>query len=119
MDHSPPTLTRRATLLGLTSVLTIGRVSLALASAPTERRFVVVILRGALDGLSAVVPYADPGLAALRPEPVPPSPGQGQRDQNQPLLRKLALEAPGTYHHSTVVSNMAEAAAEEIGSISR
>jgi hypothetical protein len=36
-------------------------------------------------------------------------------DQNQPLLRKLALEAPGTYHHSTVVSNMAEAAAEEIG----
>ena len=36
-------------------------------------------------------------------------------DQNQPLLRKLALEAPGTYHHSTIVSNMAEAAAEEIG----
>ena len=36
-------------------------------------------------------------------------------DQNQPLLRKLALEAPGTYHHSTVVSNMAEAAAKEIG----
>ena len=36
-------------------------------------------------------------------------------DQNQPLLRKLALEAPGTYHHSTVVGNMAEAAAEAIG----
>lgn len=36
-------------------------------------------------------------------------------DQNQPLLRKLALEAPGTYHHSTVVSNMAEVAAEAIG----
>ena len=26
----------------------------------------VVILRGAMDGLSAVVPYGDPGLAALR-----------------------------------------------------
>ena len=36
-------------------------------------------------------------------------------DQNQPLLRKLALEAPGTYHHSTVVSHMAEAAAKTIG----
>ncbi len=36
-------------------------------------------------------------------------------DQNQPLLRRLALEAPGTYHHSTLVSNMAEVAAEEIG----
>lgn len=36
-------------------------------------------------------------------------------DQNQPLLRKLALEAPGTYHHSTVVSHMAAAAAKAIG----
>jgi len=35
-------------------------------------------------------------------------------DHNQPLLRKLALEAPGTYHHSTVVGNMAEAAAKEV-----
>jgi cyclic-di-AMP phosphodiesterase PgpH len=36
-------------------------------------------------------------------------------DQNQPLLRKLALEAPGTYHHSSIVGNMAEAAAKSIG----
>ncbi len=36
-------------------------------------------------------------------------------DQNQPLLRKLAMDAPGTYHHSTLVSNMAEAAAAQIG----
>jgi uncharacterized protein (DUF1501 family) len=31
-----------------------------------------------MDGLSAVVPYGDPGLAALRPELVPPMPGQDQ-----------------------------------------
>jgi uncharacterized protein (DUF1501 family) len=73
---APMALPRRATLLGLTSVMTLGGNSLALASAPTEQRFVVVILRGAMDGLSAVVPYGDPGLAALRPELVPPSPGQ-------------------------------------------
>ena len=36
-------------------------------------------------------------------------------DQNQPLLRRLAIEAPGSYHHSTLVSNLAEAAAEAIG----
>jgi len=36
-------------------------------------------------------------------------------DHNQPLLRRLALEAPGTYHHSTVVGNMAEEAAKAIG----
>jgi uncharacterized protein (DUF1501 family) len=69
-------LTRRAALLGLTSAFTLGRASLALADAPTDRRFVVVILRGALDGLSAVVPYGDPALAGLRGEIVPPAPGQ-------------------------------------------
>ncbi len=34
---------------------------------------------------------------------------------NQPLLRRLLLEAPGTYHHSIIVANLAEAAAGEIG----
>ena len=34
---------------------------------------------------------------------------------NQPLLRRLLLEAPGTYHHSTIVSSLAEAAAQAIG----
>lgn len=34
---------------------------------------------------------------------------------NQPLLRRLMMEAPGTYHHSIVVANLAEAAAERIG----
>jgi putative nucleotidyltransferase with HDIG domain len=34
---------------------------------------------------------------------------------NQPLLRKLLMEAPGTYHHSIIVGNLAEAAAEVIG----
>lgn len=34
---------------------------------------------------------------------------------NHPLLRQLLLEAPGTYHHSLIVGNLAEAAAEEIG----
>lgn len=36
-------------------------------------------------------------------------------DFNQPLLKKLVMEAPGTYHHSLVVSNLAEAAADAIG----
>jgi len=34
---------------------------------------------------------------------------------NQPLLRRLLLEAPGTYHHVTIVASLAEAAAEAIG----
>lgn len=34
---------------------------------------------------------------------------------NQPLLKRLQFEAPGTYHHSLLVSNLAEAAAESVG----
>lgn len=34
---------------------------------------------------------------------------------NSPLLRDLMIKAPGTYHHSVVVGNLAEAAAEAIG----
>jgi hypothetical protein len=36
-------------------------------------------------------------------------------DLNKPLLRQLAISAPGTYHHSIMVGNLAEAAAEAIG----
>jgi len=34
---------------------------------------------------------------------------------NHPLMRRLMLEAPGTYHHSILVGNLAEAAAEAVG----
>lgn len=34
---------------------------------------------------------------------------------SNPLLKRLLMEAPGTYHHSIIVGNLAEAAAEAIG----
>jgi hypothetical protein len=34
---------------------------------------------------------------------------------NQPLLKKLLMEAPGTYHHSVMVANISETACEAIG----
>lgn len=36
-------------------------------------------------------------------------------DLNHPLLRRLSLEAPGTYHHSLAMANLAEACAERVG----
>ena len=39
---------------------------LALARTGTDARLVVVILRGALDGLAAVAPYGDPRYASAR-----------------------------------------------------
>lgn len=75
-----PALTRRRFLLG-TGALAAGAALPGLvfanaAGAATGSRLVVVILRGALDGLSAVPPYADPNYAGLR--------------------RELAIAAPGT-----------------------
>ncbi len=36
-------------------------------------------------------------------------------DLGHPLLQRLAIEAPGTYHHSLVAASLAQAAADEIG----
>ncbi len=36
-------------------------------------------------------------------------------DFNHPLLRRMILEAPGTYQHSLIVANLAEAASDAIG----
>jgi len=38
-----------------------------------------------------------------------------QSDLNHPLLKKMILRAPGTYHHSLIVGNLSEAACETIG----
>lgn len=75
MSHPSMRLSRRQALLGLATSFTLGPASLALAEAPTEKRFVVVILRGALDGLAAVVPYGDPNLAVHRLDLAMPQPG--------------------------------------------
>ncbi len=36
-------------------------------------------------------------------------------DLNRPLLKELSMSAPGTYHHSIVLGNLSESAAEAIG----
>jgi len=61
---------------------------LALALLPVFERFVGVVTRFTL------MEYAD---------------------TNAPVLQQLAIEAPGTFHHSIVVGNLAETAAEAIG----
>ncbi len=67
---------RRTTLLGLAALGFSSRIKLAFANAPMDQRFVVILLRGALDGMSAVVPYGDANLATLRPALLPPAVGQ-------------------------------------------
>ena len=68
-------LTRRTLLASSLAAAALGP-HLSLAAADTDKRLLVVILRGAADGLSFVPPYGDPAYAAMR----------GQ----------LAIGAPGT-----------------------
>jgi len=67
---------RRSLLLGMPALAMSARIRTAFAMAPTDRRFVVVLLRGAMDGLSAVVPYGSPQLADLRGGLLLPEPSQ-------------------------------------------
>lgn len=58
-------LVLRGGMLAL-ATLVAGQPRLSLAALPTDRRLVVVLLRGALDGLAAVPAYADPAYRSLR-----------------------------------------------------
>jgi len=55
-----------AAQLGVGAALAQGLPGVSFAAAPGSRPFIVVILRGALDGLSAVPPFGDPEYAAAR-----------------------------------------------------
>jgi len=70
-------LTRRR-LLALTAagITFVPGIRLALASAPIESRVVVIVLRGAMDGLAAVPAYGDKDYAEARGNLAFASPGQ-------------------------------------------
>ncbi len=74
--HASFSLSRRGLLLGLASTVVLGSSRLALAQAPGDRRLVVILLRGAMDGLFVVQPYADADFAPLRGPLALPEPGQ-------------------------------------------
>jgi putative nucleotidyltransferase with HDIG domain len=105
---------------GLAVILANGIVLLALWSQPLEatttaqvlRMFLLIVLNGGLSTSIALIGYFMLGnlfgitttlqlMELSRP--------------THPLLRQLLLKAPGTYHHTILVSNLAERAAEAIG----
>lgn len=72
-------LTRRdlIKMLGIAAA-SCGAPRLALASADTDARFVLVILRGAVDGLALAAPYGDGNYRRARGELALEAPGQGE-----------------------------------------
>ena len=76
------------------------------------RELFLIFLNGILSGIIALgtLPILESTFGIITPY------GLAElADHNQPLLKRLQFEAPGTYHHSLMVSNLAEAAAEAIG----
>lgn len=58
----------RSLALGCSAAASPLVTPVAMAAAPWEQRLVVVLLRGAMDGLDVVRPLGDPDFAALRPD---------------------------------------------------
>lgn len=76
------------------------------------RDLCLIFINGILSGMLALgtLPILESSFGIITPY------GLAElADHNQPLLKRLQFEAPGTYHHSLMVSNLAEAAAEAIG----
>ncbi|UMZ73085.1 HD family phosphohydrolase [Natranaerofaba carboxydovora] len=69
------------------------------------------VTNGFLSGILAIgiLPYLESGFGLTTPVRL-----LELSNPNHPLLRKLMMEAPGTYHHSIIVGNLAEAAAEKV-----
>ncbi len=67
---------RRIFLASATSTLIAGQARVAFAAGETDKRFVVVLLRGAMDGLSAVPAFGDPNYTSARTGLAVPRPGE-------------------------------------------
>ena len=67
-------LTRREFLLGTSAICCAGfsplTPTISLAAVPTETRLVVIILRGAMDGLDILRPVGDPLFRKYRPSTI-------------------------------------------------
>jgi cyclic-di-AMP phosphodiesterase PgpH len=99
------------------NLLTISSMQLLLSSTGSEfSQYLQSLLFGIIAGVfSAVVtigvlPFLESTFGILTPISL-----LELSNPNHPLLKKLLMEAPGTYHHSLIVGNLAEAAAEAVG----
>jgi uncharacterized protein (DUF1501 family) len=91
MEELRSTTLSRRFLLGLmgASTVALGLPRLAFAAVPTDNRLVVVILRGAMDGLAAIPPYGEKRYAERRANLALPMPGE--TDGILPLAQGFGL----------------------------
>lgn len=96
----PSHLSRRR-FLALGGAALLAAPGLALVAAPGEQRFVFVMLRGAMDGLQAVMPVGDPAYRAARGALADPRPEDGEGLKLDSLfMLHPALRQAGTLYAS-------------------
>ncbi len=98
------TATLYMVLFGQTHIVMGTGKEMLLLTAPLLCGMVTTMLAGALLPALEAVFHMTTDISWLE-----------QADLNHPLMRRLSIEAPGTYHHSLVLANLSEAAAEAIG----
>ena len=101
-----------AGVLIIASIYFLEKFLIDIDNAFILRELFLIFLNGILSGIIALgtLPILESTFGIITPY------GLAElADHNQPLLKRLQFEAPGTYHHSLMVSNLAEAAAEAIG----
>ncbi|MCL4516939.1 MAG: HDIG domain-containing protein [Firmicutes bacterium] len=105
-------LVRAGVFAGLANFLTIAALAALQSEVPSILESVFGLVNGIVSSIFAIgsLPYLESlfGItSSIRLLEL--------SNPNQPLLKRLLLEAPGTYHHSIIVGNLAEAAAEAVG----
>jgi len=113
-------ITRAGLYVASVNVVTVIGLFLLMGALRLEydfaREFGVSVLAGITNGFFSAVltigllPYLENGFKLTTSVTL-----LELANPNSPLLKRLLMEAPGTYHHSLVVANLAEAAAEVIG----
>ncbi|MFH1998096.1 MAG: HDIG domain-containing metalloprotein [Planctomycetota bacterium] len=104
-------------LIGVVHVLVLASLSFFIneldSPAATSRDLLRGFIHGAVVGflLTGFLPFIEYILGTVTEISLLELSNQNE----QPLLRKLLIEAPGTHHHSFVVGILSEAAAEAIG----
>jgi len=109
-------LMRAGVGVSVSSLLTIGALGLTEGLSPFDVNLLEQQFWGLLNGIVSAVltmgslPFFE-GLFGI----ITPVKLIELSNPNHPLLKRLLVEAPGTYHHSILVGNLAEAATEAVG----
>ncbi len=107
---------RAGFLVGIVNLFTLLGLDLIQGAGLTQTPTWETLLWGLLDGVLAAIlsmgsiPFLEGPFGIITSMKL-----IELSNPNQPLLRKLVIEAPGTYHHSMMVGNLAEQATEAVG----